>query len=423
MPQQYYDPWAKVGEAASNAVFKGLASRPNPREQALFDAKIQAARADANKTGLESQRIGNQLSAPGNMQSILSDIYAQIAGTEESPRPSPSMVGPQPPQQVMTAPSQEVIQQRYQENLPQIMSNAMQFAGDKPADLGKIYQAFAPALGASPQQVDNAQMGAGMKYGDTREGMMREPFTLSPGSQRFDGGGNPIASAPFKPAGSAGSFSTTLPDGTVIEYGGATSPTMNKLQEQQIGAAKMRGLLDYTRSLALKDPTNFGFPGFVKGTVQDVTALTSGIAQSMGYTDINDARSTAQRDIARSGVDPSLLSGVFDPNLPAIQTAADLLVYQAASALAGQSGRSVSDRDVQMFKGIVGDPQNVFSNQEKFLSKLSVIENILSIQENVNDTAAGGNVTGSASGQPDRAAKLKRLEELRALKRQRDGGQ
>lgn len=229
-------------------------------------------------------------------------------------------------------------------------------------------------------------------------------YTLSPGSVRFDANNQQIASAPFKSGG--GSF-VTLPDGTEISLDGGQPPKLdptktvtNNLQQDQVANAKMRGLMANVRELAMKDPTNFGFPGFVKGMAQDSTALLQGIGSSMGYDNPNNAIADAQQQIGGAGVDPSLLSGIFDPDLPALQTASDLLVFQAASALASQSGRGLSDKDVQYFKQIVGSPQDIFSNQERFLAKLDTISKILGINENVADTSLGGNVTGPASGQP-----------------------
>jgi|DEB0MinimDraft_6_1074348.scaffolds.fasta_scaffold00040_48 hypothetical protein len=415
MSREYYDPWAKVGQSANNALFQYLSSRPNPQQQAAAQADIDAKRALTNKYGLESRQIQSQLGAPDAMRSVLANIYAQV----EQPAPSPDFVGPGAP----IAPSADVINQRYQQNMPDIFSTAMQYAGAKPQNIGDIFAAFAANSGANPDQITRAQQGAGMDFAKTREGFEADPsnsgFTLSPGAIRYDAEGNQVASAPFK---EGGGFSVQLPDGTVVQQGGnlkldPTKSTANDLQKEQVASAKLRGLLDYTRELAQKDPMNFGFPGFVKGTAQDVTTLLQGVSQTMGYKDTNEAVTTAQRDIAMAGIDPSLLSGVFDPDLPALQTAADLLVFQAASALAGQSGRSVSDKDVKYFKSIVGNPQSLFANQQKFLSKLDTIQSILGINENVADTALGGNVTGAASGQPSAwtDADEARLQELERL--------
>lgn len=430
MPQNYYDPWGKVGENATNALAQYFMSKPNPQQQAayqmeqslrqaqldqygmksrqmqaemdrdaanvdyqrrLWEAQAQnsaasaaANRAQAAKYGLEGRQIQGRMDASKNMADIFGNIINQ-------PAPDPNFVGPTQPVDVNA---------QYNKNLPALLQNAMQYAAGDPKNLGDIFLAFASNMGASPQQINNAQLGAGIAYDKTKEGIGQSPFTLSPGSVRYSGEGEEIASAPFKPQSRTGGFTTTLPDGTTINYDGMgpTKTVANDLQKQQISSAKMRNLLNYTRDLANKDPGNFGFPGFVKGVVQDATALTGGIAQTMGYNDPMQAVSEVQREVASSGIDPSLLSGVFDPNLPALETATDLLVFQAASALAGQSGRSVSDRDVKTFRQIVGNPRDVFSNQDKFLSKLNTIENILQMNENVTNTSLGGNVTGPAAG-------------------------
>jgi hypothetical protein len=159
-----------------------------------------------------------------------------------------------------------------------------------------------------------------------------------------------------------------------------------------------------TREVAQKDPNNFGFPGFVKGTMQDVTALANGVSQVFGDDGFEQSVTDAQRHLFNSDVSADvgveLLPSFYDPSLPQLQTLSDLLVFQAAAALAGQSGRSVSDKDVRMFKNIVGDPSSLFTSQAKFLSKLQMVENILGMQRGVVDNTMGGDVTGGANPTP-----------------------
>lgn len=173
---------------------------------------------------------------------------------------------------------------------------------------------------------------------------------------------------------------------------GLGKPVVNKLQEQNIGYQRFRGLLSYTEKLAKESNANFGIPGFVKSAMQDATAVASGIASGFGYSGVQDAVADVRARATRAGVDPGLLSGVFDPNLPALHTAADLMVYQAAEALAGQQGRSVSNRDVQVFRGIVGDPREWTGNQEKFLAKLNTVRDILDLNQGVVDQNLRGTV-------------------------------
>lgn len=158
---------------------------------------------------------------------------------------------------------------------------------------------------------------------------------------------------------------------------GLTNSTRSGLQQQDFANTKFGRLLGMTREIAQRDPTNFGIPGFIKGTVADLNALAGGMAQGLGYQGMEQAMQTVRRDAAMAGVSPGLLSGVFDPNQAGLQTVSDLLVYSAAEALAGQAGRSVSDKDVQFFKGIVGDPRAWMMNQDRFLAKLDQLEQIL----------------------------------------------
>jgi hypothetical protein len=164
---------------------------------------------------------------------------------------------------------------------------------------------------------------------------------------------------------------------------GLTTKVQGGLQEQNIANQQFKGLLGYTRNLAKADANNFGVSGFIKGTVQDVNAIGGNIAQGLGYRGIQEAAEATRQKIIASGMDPGLFSGVFDPRLDSLHTSADLLVYSAAEALAGQSGRQVSDKDVKMFKGIVGDPRDWMGNQQKFLAKMDTLEQILAMREGV----------------------------------------
>lgn len=176
---------------------------------------------------------------------------------------------------------------------------------------------------------------------------------------------------------------------------GLTNSTLSGLQQQDFANTKFGRLLGMTRDLAQRDPTNFGIPGFIKGTYADLNALASGVAQGMGYQDMAEAAAEVRRDAQMAGISPNLLDGVFDPNLAGLQTVSDLLVYSAAEALAGQAGRSVSDKDVQFFKGIVGDPSSWLMSQDRFLAKLDQLEQILNINQQTTREYLGG-VPGGA---------------------------
>lgn len=186
----------------------------------------------------------------------------------------------------------------------------------------------------------------------------------------------------------AGGYLAT-PQGSATDVG-LSSSNVTDLQKQDIANQRFRGLLGFTRNLAKASPDNFGVSGFVKGAVQDATQIAGNVSQGLGYKGITEAVNDMRSKVAANGLDPKLFSGVFDPKLPALHTAADLLVFSAADALAGQSGRSVTDRDVKMFKDIVGDPREWAGNQEKYLSKLDTVEQILNINQGVIDNRLRG---------------------------------
>jgi hypothetical protein len=184
---------------------------------------------------------------------------------------------------------------------------------------------------------------------------------------------------------------------------GLTNSTMSGLQQQDIANTKFGNLLRMTRDLAQRDPTNFGIPGFIKGTMADINELANGLAVGMGSPNMQEAVAEIRRSAAENGVSPGLLSGVFDPNQAGLQTVSDLLVYAAAEALAGQSGRSVSDKDVQFFKGIVGDPRSWLMSQVRFTAKLDQLEQILTVNQQTIQGALG-RPSAPAAGQPAPAA-------------------
>jgi hypothetical protein len=174
------------------------------------------------------------------------------------------------------------------------------------------------------------------------------------------------------------------------------------LQKQSIAHQKFTGLLDYTRSLAQKEgaQNNFGAPGFIKGMFQDGVIMADSISKGLGFNAPGEAINAVRQKALASGVDPGLLSGVFDPTLPKLHTASDLLVFAAAETLANQSGRNVTDKDVKLFKSITGDPRDWMSNPEKFLAKLDTMEQIAGINQGIVESQLRGNVPSAAQAQP-----------------------
>src|SRR5690606_9723039 len=188
---------------------------------------------------------------------------------------------------------------------------------------------------------------------------------------------------------------------------GLTNSVTSNVQNSILANNKFKNLLNLTREYAQKDPNNFGIPGFAKGVVQDTAQLADTVSKGMGYDSIDTAVTSVLADAQRNGVDPTLLSGLYDPDLAGLHTLADLMVYSAAEALAGQRGNNVSDKDVRFMKNIVGDPRDIFMSQQKYLSKLSQVERILNMnQAAMRDAQMNGAVPNMGAGQvpPETAA-------------------
>lgn len=444
MSDRYNDPWADAGNKAVGALFQNIMSKPSAMDQHRFELQnqktmqdMELARQNADlrqKMGSASMGLtnaqahnarmkGQAVQQEQNMMNLFTDAMAGVQPVQtEAPRVNPQMEGPMPP---VSTPDMN--------GLANVMQ---QFMGQLPKDASTSVRNSLGVMNAlNMNDPFDRQMALDdniSSYSDSSAGFnaeMAEPTTVGPGSHLVDPStGESIFNAPFKQGG--GSY-ITQPDGTVISIDGGQPPvgktTRNKVESQQIAESKMRGLLDYTRELAQADSMNFGIPGAVKGAAQDVNVILNGLTGAMGSNSPDEAISSAQREIMNSGVDANLLSGIFDPNLSSLQTTSDLLVFQAASALAGQSGRSMSDNDVKAFKNIVGDPQSWMMNQEKFLAKLKTIENILGMNSHVSNNVLGGDVTGSPAPVPQvtptggglSPEKMSRLQELRA---KRDAG-
>lgn len=198
-----------------------------------------------------------------------------------------------------------------------------------------------------------------------------------------------------------------LPPGGFIGnvQGGAaevmTNSTMSGVQQNILANNKFANLVEMTREAAQRDPLNFGLPGFVKGTAQDLRQIANGMAAGLGFQDVQTWLDSTMASAAQNGVNPSLLSGVFDPQRDELLTLSDLMVYSAAEALAGQSGRSVSDKDVQFFKGIVGDPRSWMMSQQSYMAKLGQIERIINLnQKGLQDAQTQGAVPQFTNPQP-----------------------
>lgn len=171
---------------------------------------------------------------------------------------------------------------------------------------------------------------------------------------------------------------------------GITTATQTRLEGADIANANLGKLLGYTREAIINSPdTNFGAAGLAKGYVQDAALLTANIAQGFGWKAPAEALAALEAKAAQSGVNNGIISGAYDPRLGQLNTAYGILVYSTASALAGQSGRDLSNEDVKRAMAVVGNPMSLFSSKQQLLGKLDVIEQIMNLQQSTVDERLG----------------------------------
>ncbi|OFX03280.1 MAG: hypothetical protein A3E78_12135 [Alphaproteobacteria bacterium RIFCSPHIGHO2_12_FULL_63_12] len=165
-----------------------------------------------------------------------------------------------------------------------------------------------------------------------------------------------------------------------------------KLQSVDIAMENFQKLTKTTYDIGAADPTLFGLAGNVRRLSQNVTEQLRN-AGLVASGDLNGALAeTADR-----------IGAVFDPNLSDIEKLSTLLAFSAAEALAGQEGRSVSDNDIKLFRGVVGDPTSFFSSQPQFLAGLRRMDQIATDRANVARGRLGKPPIQSVLGTPGAA--------------------
>lgn len=205
----------------------------------------------------------------------------------------------------------------------------------------------------------------------------------------FDGRTDAQTGQPLPPGGYIGT-----PEGSAEDLG-LTNSTQTDLQSDNIAYRKFDALVKMARPLT-ENPELFGIVGNLRSKAQEVVQALGGIQAITG----------ARIDLERS-VSPetarTLIPEFYDPRLSEVQSLWGLLLYQGASALAGQENRSVSDKDVQMMRAILGDPQSLFASGPAMAAKLDAAERVIQSYSNVNREVARDGATAPEITIPDAA--------------------
>lgn len=385
MSRQYYDPaqasWANAMNNASNAFGQYLQSKGQMARQ---EPMMEKYRTDAALNQA-------QLDAPTNLNNIFKQIFSP-----QQEAPSPDFVGPMQRYEAGKIP-QEVVNKRFNENYPDLFTNAMRFAGDKPGNLGDIFMAFAANAGASPEQLTRAQMGAGMAYGNTKEGFdakQNEPFTLSPGSIRYSSDGKPLVSAPFKPGGGA-SF-RVLPDGTV-EYGEDglgqyTNAVKTDLQKKDIALDEYKVVTQNYRDAILKNPGAVG----TRGNLARYADMGLGqVEQFAPNSKVGNYLSGARDNLAGQYVDPKT-GETMNKDLYSASSLSNIVPF-ATGAIVGQSGKSLSDKDAERLQNVIGSADDWTATPDKLIQKLNEVDKIVNELRPIYQGRGIGNQSSRAS--------------------------
>lgn len=380
----YQDPWAGVAQSANNALFKHLTTRPTAADQ-----------ANMQKTQLETQLLQNRLSAPDNIAGIVGKIMEQTQ--VEGAAPSMDFVGPQPGVDVPLTP--DVINQRYTQFAPELMRNAMMYSGDSVGSLGDTILALGANMGANDDQMSRAQLGAGQAFDKTIRGVNEAPFTLAPGNIRFNGDGTQRASAPFKPGSgySGPSFSMTQPDGSVISFGGndvvyggadVTKPTMNDLQQRDIGLEDYQMFSKQFRDSIDKNPGSIGTRGNLARTADSVLGQVQQFAPG---SDVAEGLQGTRDGLAGTYVDPQT-GETKNTDLYSAASTGKLMNF-AVGAIVGQSGKSLSDADRELLESVIGSPEDWLATPEKLKARLDQLDGLVG---NMRERYQGRMISGGA---------------------------
>lgn len=169
---------------------------------------------------------------------------------------------------------------------------------------------------------------------------------------------------------------------------GVTNSVKTDEQGATIANKKFNSLVDQGMTLT-QDPTLFGPVGFARSIGQEIVQGAKGVSALFQNGQPGDeALRAARADLAQNGLQ-NLLPEIYDPNLSKVETVWGLLVYQGAAALAGQQNRSVSDKDVQAMKQILGSPQSMFASAEAMKAKLMQAREIVSGFDTISREALG----------------------------------
>jgi hypothetical protein len=184
-----------------------------------------------------------------------------------------------------------------------------------------------------------------------------------------------------------------LPQGTQTFTSGVQATTVDGLSASAIGQTdRMQlelGLMnlmgtDLIDLVAGMDPRQFGAAGSLMEMGRGLITTASNIAGLLGSEfnagtvreAVGGRMAAPQPPGMEITVTPDVFDLMFDPSGSELQTMAGLFIYQAASAIANQEGRGLSNEDVQRITKSIGSPYSWGMDQATYANKLRTALNI-----------------------------------------------
>lgn len=172
---------------------------------------------------------------------------------------------------------------------------------------------------------------------------------------------------------------------------GLTNSVQTDLQSDNVAYQKFNALIDIAKPLTA-DPSLFGPVGLVRGKAQELFQALNGVEA------LTQTRTELQSSLGERA--QQLVPELYDPRLSEVDALWGILLYQGAAALAGQENRSVSDKDIQFMRQILGNPKGLFSSGASMATKLEAAQKVIDAYSNVNRRVAteGANPPEPAAG-------------------------
>lgn len=157
---------------------------------------------------------------------------------------------------------------------------------------------------------------------------------------------------------------------------GLTNPTQNEIQKRQVDLGVYQTFSQQYRTALQQNPGVSGTRGNIARLADSLLGQVEQIAPESEVA----VSLRAARD-----------SGSVAPDLYTAQSLASLLPFVAASAVVGQSGRSLSDEDRRIITNAVGAPDDWLATDDKLIKRLGTLDSVVAqLAQKYQGIADGG---------------------------------